>query len=289
MRKNEPTASRRLVPIDLVDNNGQPYAGSLTSPTLKIAKPGGNWVAANAATLIALTGGTSGTVMMQLAVAECDTSGPLRYSVDVGTARHFDDFVYIDEEDDAVLAALATLSTSVASVATAVGVANTGITSISSRLPTALDVSGNIKAAILSLGAGSISSTTFAAGAITNTTIADGFLTSPKVADGFLTNAKIADGFLTAAKLATDTITAAKVAADVGTEIAAAVGSLVIDGTRTVKGTLARVNALMVGRASGLLSSVATFFLSDGTTKAFEFAQDTGAGTRVAASTVSGD
>jgi hypothetical protein len=289
MRKNEPTASRRLVPIDLVDNNGQPYAGTLTAPTLKIAKPGGNWIAANAAALIALTGGTSGTVMMQLSVGECDTSGPLRYSVDVGTARHFDDFVYVDEEDDAVLAALATLTTNVAAVSTAVGTNTTSIASISSRLPTALDVSGNIKAAILSLGAGSISSTTFAAGAITNTTIADGFLTSAKVADGFLTNAKIADGFLTAAKLATDTITAVKVASDVGAEIAAAVGALVVDGSRTVKGTLARLSALSVGRATGLLSSVATFFLADGVTKAFEFSQDTGAGTRVAASTVNGD
>lgn len=58
---------------------------------------------------------------------------------------------------------------------------------------------------------------------------------------------------------------------------------------RTILGVVRRLDSLMVGKATGLLSSLATFYRADGTTVAIEAAQNTTAGTRDAASTVGGD
>ncbi len=58
---------------------------------------------------------------------------------------------------------------------------------------------------------------------------------------------------------------------------------------RTAKGVITRLDALMTGRGTGLLGALATYFRADNTTKAIEAAQDTDAGTRFQASTISGD
>jgi len=58
---------------------------------------------------------------------------------------------------------------------------------------------------------------------------------------------------------------------------------------RTAKGVMVRLDALMTGKATGLLGVLATFFRSDGTTKAIEATQDPTLGTRSQASTIGGD
>jgi hypothetical protein len=73
------------------------------------------------------------------------------------------------------------------------------------------------------------------------------------------------------------------------TAIATAILGAVVDGSRTVKGVLSRLNAFQVGKATGLKGTVATFFKQDGVTKSFESTQDPSLGTRTAASTVAGD
>jgi len=59
--------------------------------------------------------------------------------------------------------------------------------------------------------------------------------------------------------------------------------------SRTLLGVFRRLDALMTGKATGLLSSLATFYRADGVTKAIEATQNTTAGTRETASTVGGD
>ncbi len=58
---------------------------------------------------------------------------------------------------------------------------------------------------------------------------------------------------------------------------------------RTLKGVFRRLDALMTGKATGLLGVLATFFRPDGVTKAIEATQNTTLGTRDTASTVGGD
>jgi hypothetical protein len=75
----------------------------------------------------------------------------------------------------------------------------------------------------------------------------------------------------------------------VTTAIAAAVMAYAHESGRTILGVFRRLDALMTGKATGLVSSLATFYRADGTTKAFEATQDVDAGTRQTASTVGGD
>lgn len=137
--------------------------------------------------------------------------------------------------------------------------------------------------------AGAITSTVLATDSITTSQLADGTLATSKFPDGAITSAKIADALLTTAKFADGAITSAKLASSATSAIRDAMLAGVVDGTRTVKGALARLHAFFAGKATGLDSSTATFYLQDGVTKAMEFTQDTSAGTRVAASTVNGD
>jgi hypothetical protein len=58
---------------------------------------------------------------------------------------------------------------------------------------------------------------------------------------------------------------------------------------RTLLGVFRRLDALLTGKATGLLSTLATFYRPDGVTKAIEATQDTTLGTRSTASTVGGD
>ncbi len=89
--------------------------------------------------------------------------------------------------------------------------------------------------------------------------------------------------------IAANAITAASVAADVGTEIAAAVWAFAHESGRTVKGVMTRLDAVIAGKTTSLNGVTVTFYRADGTTKAIESTQDTGLGSRDAASTISGD
>lgn len=87
-----------------------------------------------------------------------------------------------------------------------------------------------------------------------------------------------------------------KVEAVLLADIAAATATAVIgfafdplDGSRTVKGVLRRIDALIKGKHTGMLGALWTLFGSDGTTVLVQAAQDIAAGTRNAASTVAGD
>lgn len=162
------------------------------------------------------------------------------------------------------------------------------VTDIQGRIPAAL-VSGRIDASVGAIANNAITTAAITDNAITNAKINDGAITASKIADNSITSSTLAANAITAAKIATDAIGSAQLAAGAVTEIVNGVLAGVVDGTRTIKGVLARAHSLMAGKASGLLASTATFFLQDGTTKAFEFTQDTAAGTRVAASTVNGD
>jgi hypothetical protein len=94
---------------------------------------------------------------------------------------------------------------------------------------------------------------------------------------------------VTAAAVATDAIDADSLAADARAAIAAAVMSYAHEAGRTVLGVLRRLDALMTGKATGLIGATVAFFRPDGTTKAIEATQDVVAGTRDTASTVGGD
>jgi hypothetical protein len=73
------------------------------------------------------------------------------------------------------------------------------------------------------------------------------------------------------------------------TAIAAAVMAYAHESGRTILGVMRRLDAMLTGKATGLVGTLATFYRADGTTKAIEATQDTTLGTRVAASTVGGD
>ncbi len=68
-----------------------------------------------------------------------------------------------------------------------------------------------------------------------------------------------------------------------------AIWTYVLEGARTPRGVLRRLDALIKGKATGLVGTTAAFYADDGTTKLIEATQDTGAGTRTAASTAAGD
>jgi hypothetical protein len=89
--------------------------------------------------------------------------------------------------------------------------------------------------------------------------------------------------------MAANTITAAATAADFSVEVAAALLATVLEGSRTVKGVLRRMDALITGKATGLIGTVYALFAADGTTKLVEATQSVVLGTRVSASTVAGD
>jgi hypothetical protein len=76
---------------------------------------------------------------------------------------------------------------------------------------------------------------------------------------------------------------------DTTAAIAAAVMAYAHESGRTLLGVFRRLDALLTGKATGLLSSLATFYRADGVTKAIEATQNTTAGTRETASTVGGD
>lgn len=69
----------------------------------------------------------------------------------------------------------------------------------------------------------------------------------------------------------------------------AAVVAYAHESGRTLLGLFRRLESLLTGKATGLLSTTATFYRPDGVTKAIEATQNTDAGTREAASTVGGD
>lgn len=94
---------------------------------------------------------------------------------------------------------------------------------------------------------------------------------------------------VTAAAVAANAIEADALASDARAAIAAAVMSYAHEAGRTVLGVLRRLDALMTGKATGLIGATVAFFRPDGTTKAIEATQDVAAGTRETASTVGGD
>lgn len=89
--------------------------------------------------------------------------------------------------------------------------------------------------------------------------------------------------------LSANAITAAATASDFGTEIADAVWAFAHETARTAKGVLRRLDALLTGKATGLVGATATFYRADGVTKAIEATQSVALGTRETASTVGGD
>ena len=99
------------------------------------------------------------------------------------------------------------------------------------------------------------------AGAITAAAIATGAIDADAIADNAIDAASIATGAITAAKFAAGAIDAASLAADAGTEIAAAVGALVVEGTTTVKQSLQLSNALAAGKLDG--AATTTIHLRD--------------------------
>jgi hypothetical protein len=132
-------------------------------------------------------------------------------------------------------------------------------------------------------------SVSLANGAIALATFTSGAIDSTVLAANAIGASQIASNAITAAKFATGAITSTVLDSTAANKVRDAVLAGVVNGTRTVKGILARVNAFVMGRATGLDGAVATFYLEDGATPAMQFTQDTDAGTRSAASSANGD
>lgn len=167
----------------------------------------------------------------------------------------------------------------------------------------------------VTVGAAGIADTSFAVSAITAGAIAPSAVLELQLGLATEAQATANTSFLTGqispAKLAAPTLLAGvadlqartpaalvggKMDASVGavesgalTDIAAAVWAFAHETGRTAKGVLTRIDALITGKATGLLGTVFTLFRADGVTKAVEATQDTVAGTRESASTISGD
>lgn len=183
---------------------------------------------------------------------------------------------------------------------------------LSARIPAAL-VSGNMASNVQAVAADAITATAIqnnaitssklAASSITATQIAADAITANKIADGAIDAATFAAGAIDAAAIATDAIDADALKADAVTKIAAAIPTAaaivtalldsVIDAgfspSSTVRGALVRMNAAIIGRIAGGVSSTISVFLGDDATKAFEAAQNLAGGTRNKASTINGD
>lgn len=87
--------------------------------------------------------------------------------------------------------------------------------------------------------------------------------------------------------MASNVVTAAALATDAVTEIVAGLMAFAHDTGVTVKGLFRRLDAFVAGKATGLNSATAKFFMRDGATEAINATQDTTAGTRSTA-TVTG-
>lgn len=96
-------------------------------------------------------------------------------------------------------------------------------------------------------------------------------------------------GAVTVNAIDTGAITADALAADALVAIAGAIWGYAHEAGRTAKGVLVRLDALMTGKMTGARSSIARFFRPDGTTEAIKATQNIAAGTRDAASTITGD
>ncbi len=83
--------------------------------------------------------------------------------------------------------------------------------------------------------------------------------------------------------MAANVVTASALAADAVTEIVAGFMAFSHDTGLTIKGFFRRLDALASGKATGLRSSVASYFMRDGSTEAIEAVQDSVQGTRAVA------
>ncbi len=98
---------------------------------------------------------------------------------------------------------------------------------------------------------------------------------------------EITSGLATASGVTAATSTLATAAAVAA--IPAGVLAAVTEGSRTVRGVLRRLDALLTGKATGMIDTLFALYAADGTTKLVEATQDPDAGTRETASTVAGE
>lgn len=99
--------------------------------------------------------------------------------------------------------------------------------------------------------------------------------------------AAIVDGVITAAKFAADAITSTVLATSAAQKVRDSLLTYSHDTGVTVEGLFVRLDALLGGKATGLLSTLARFYRRDGVTVAFEANQNVTLGTRATA-TVTG-
>lgn len=166
---------------------------------------------------------------------------------------------------------------------------------IQSRLPAAL-VSGRMDSSVGAMAANVM--TAAAAAADLTTELQTGLATSAALTtaqadlDDIQTRlpAALVSGRMDSSvgAMAADTLTASALAADAVTEIVAGVAAYAYESGRTLKGLFRQLAAVISGKATGLTGATATYYRSDGITAAVTANQDTGAGTRDAA-TVGGD
>lgn len=138
---------------------------------------------------------------------------------------------------------------------------------IQSRLPAALDASGNMKAQVKGIDNNSITAASIAADAITAAKVADGTIdaatfaagaiNAAAIADNAIDAGAIADGSITAAKIADNAITAAKIAdaaIDAATFAAGAIDNAAIatDAIGAAEISAAAVTKIQTGLATAL-------------------------------------
>ncbi len=154
-------------------------------------------------------------------------------------------------------------------------------------LPTSLD-GGLMRAQVKGMDAGVVTASVVATNAIDADALATDAVT--EIQSGLATAAGVTSatsGLATASALST--LSTAVAALPSAAAVATAVMGAVTEGSRTVKGVLRRLDALVTGKATGLVGATYALFAADGTTKLVEAAQDVVAGTRNTASTVAGE
>lgn len=188
------------------------------------------------------------------------------------------------------------LSTQVDALEGGLLVALADIDDVQARLPAAL-VGGRIDASVGAVAANAITAAAVAADVTTE--LQAGLATSAGLTSAvapLATTAQLAAAVSPLDARLPAELVDGRIDANVGDlavgiagEIALAVWAFAHESGRTAKGVLVRLDALMTGKATGLLGALATFYRADGTTPAMAATQDTAAGTRQTASTVAGD
>lgn len=278
--QNQTDAAQRRVPIFLVAPDGTGYSGSLSGFTIQYRKPGSG----SDTTKTLTADGGDGRYYMQLASGDVDTAGVGWVKVVGGAGEilpYVDDLAVLSDPlgVTSLLASMATSLANEGTLATAVAAVDTKAADVQARLPNAL-VGGNLKTIVEAYASGQAPLQPLVAGRTLQITAAG---------RAGIDWANVENPTTTVGLSGTTVGTVTALATAANNAIRDAIMVAVVDGTRTVRGVLTRLQAVLMGKATGLLASNPVFYRDDGTSVAISATQDTSAGTRQAGATGNGD